>query len=125
KPHAVLPGTAAEIPAAIPILSNAGVFTSQHFTSFNDPEKYTTVCGNAHTIPDYVESLVQKLEDDGYKSIGVVDSDDASGQAFREVAKQAFKDAGIKAKFVAVSPEAVDATPQLQQALADDPDALV
>ncbi len=126
-PHAVLPGTAAEIPAAIPALSNAGVFTVQHFTAdtFNDPEKYPTVFGSAHTIPDYVDSLVEKLTADGYESIGVVDSDDASGQAFRAVAKPSFKEAGIDASFVGVAPDAVDATPQLQQVLADDPDALV
>ncbi|WP_165958911.1 ABC transporter substrate-binding protein [Actinomadura sp. KC345] len=127
KPHAVLPGSAAEIPAGIPILSNAGVFVSQHFTAntFNDPKKYPLVFGNAHTIPDYTESLVQKLKEKGHTSVGVVDSDDSSGQAFEEVAKPAFKEAGIEATFVGVPPSAVDATAQLQQALAGNPDALI
>ncbi|MBB4774814.1 ABC transporter substrate-binding protein [Actinomadura livida] len=127
KPHAVLPGSAAEIPAGIPILANAGVFVSQHFTAntFNDPKKYPLVFGNAHTIPDYTESLVQKLKQEGHASVGVVDSDDSSGQAFEAVAKPAFEEAGIKATFVGVPPSAVDATAQLQQALAGKPDALV
>ncbi|KAA1423049.1 ABC transporter substrate-binding protein [Mumia zhuanghuii] len=127
KPHAVLPGSASEIPAGIPILDNAKVFTSQHFTAdtFNDPKEYPLVFGNAHTIPDYVASFVGKLKADGYTSVGVLNSDDASGQAFQAVAKPALEEAGIEATFAAVSPSAVDATPQMQQVLSDDPDALV
>lgn len=127
RPQAVLPGSASEIPAAIPILSNAGVFTSHHFTgaNFNDPAKYSTTFGNAHTIPAYVASVVAKARAAGYKKVGVVDSDDASGAAFEAVAKPAFEQAGIAATFVSVAPTAVDATPQLQQALAQNPDALL
>ncbi|WP_396655773.1 ABC transporter substrate-binding protein [Microbacterium sp.] len=126
-PHAVLPGSASEIPAGIPILANAGVFTSHHFTAdtFNDPAQFPLVFGNAHTIPDYVASFTAKLVADGHKTVGVVNSDDASGQAFQAVAKPALEDAGIEATFSAVAPTAVDATPQIQQVLANDPDALV
>lgn len=127
KPHAVIPGSASEIPAGIPILAQAGVFTSQHFTSatFNDPKKYPLAFGNAHTIPDYVGSLVDEAKKRGYKSIGILDIDDASGEAFEAVAKPAFGDAGISVTFARVPPEAIDATPQLQQVLAGNPDALI
>ncbi|MFC0529987.1 ABC transporter substrate-binding protein [Phytohabitans kaempferiae] len=127
KPHAVIPGSASEIPAGIPILAQAGVFTSQHFTSatFNDPKKYPLAFGNAHTIPDYVGSLVDEAKKRGYRSIGILDIDDASGEAFEAVAKPAFGEAGISVTFAQVPPESIDATPQLQQVLAGNPDALV
>ncbi|WP_396655772.1 ABC transporter substrate-binding protein [Microbacterium sp.] len=126
-PSAVLPGTAAEIPAGIPILANAGVFTSHHWSdaAHNDPEKYPYLFGNFITVPDYVDAFVQELRDEGHASVGVVNSDDSSGQVFQEVARDALERAGIDATFAAVPPTAVDATAQLQQVLADDPDALV
>lgn len=127
QPHAVIPGSASEIPAGIPILAQASVFTSQHFTSaeFNDPEKYPLEFGNAHTIPNYVGSLVEEITARGYESVGVLDIDDASGEAFETVAEPAFSDAGISATFARVPPDAIDATPQLQQVLAEDPEALI
>jgi len=127
RPHAVIPGSASEIPAGIPILAQAGVFTSQHFTSatFNDPKKYPLAFGNAHTIPDYVGSLVDEVTKKGYKSVGILDIDDASGQAFEAVAEPAFKDAGVAVAFARVPPDSIDATPQLQQVLAPNPQALI
>ncbi|MER7274718.1 ABC transporter substrate-binding protein [Dactylosporangium sp. NPDC000244] len=127
KPHAVIPGVASEIPAGIPILAQAGVFTSQHFTgaTFNDPKKYPLEFGNAHTIPDYVGSLVSKAKESGYQSVGILDIDDASGQAFEAVAGPAFKAAGIAVTFARVPPDSIDATPQLQQVLAPNPNALI
>lgn len=127
RPHAVIAGTASEIPAGIPILAQAGVFTAQHFTSaeFNDPEKYPLSFGNAHTIPDYVNSLVDEVTKHGYKSLGILDLDDAAGEAFEAVAEGAFNDAGISVTFARVPPDSIDATPQLQQVLSADPEALI
>lgn len=127
RPHAVIPGSVSEIPAGIPILAQAGVFTVQHFTSaeFNDPEKYPLEFGNAHTIPDYVGGLVDEISKHGYTSLGILDLDDAAGEAFEAVAKEQFGAAGIEVTFARVPPDAIDATPQLQQVLSSNPEALV
>ncbi|MFC0530006.1 ABC transporter substrate-binding protein [Phytohabitans kaempferiae] len=127
RPDAVIPGSASEMAAGIPILANAGVFTAHHFpgTDFNDPAKYPYAFGSAHSTDHYIGHLAAELAAKGYKKIGYLRQDDAGGEAHQKTAEKYYGELGLEPEFVAVANEAIDATPQLQKVLAGKPDALV
>lgn len=127
QPHAVIPGSLQEQPAGIPVLADAGVFTVHHWTDvqYNDAEDYPYAFGSAHSTESYVTSLVEELDGKGYETLGFLAADDQGGQAYRSVAEPAFADAGYETHFAFVPGDAVDATPQMQQVLDHDPDALI
>lgn len=127
-PHAVIPGGAGETPAGIAITDAAGIFTAHHITdsTFADPEAYPFSFGSAHSTNSYVASLVTEIAaNEEVETLAVVALDDPGGEGFLASLRPAVEEQGWNLAEVQVLPDAIDATPQLQQVLDQDPDVLV
>jgi branched-chain amino acid transport system substrate-binding protein len=127
-PMAVSPGTvSAEAEAIAPILEKSGVFMSTHASdpALDNPSKYPYLFGNGQLPADEAISLADEFSKAGYKKVGVLTEDDASGENFFQADKAAFSAKGISATAAYVPDGATDATPELEQLLAGKPDALL
>jgi ABC-type branched-subunit amino acid transport system substrate-binding protein len=128
KPDVVIPGsTSTEISPSVPILAKAGIFTSEHGadSTLNDPTKYPYVFGNVYLPKDQSDNLAAAFIDKGYKSVAVIDNDNARGQSSVASFKSVFSAKGMSVTSVLVPTTSVDATAQVQQAVASKPDVLL
>jgi branched-chain amino acid transport system substrate-binding protein len=128
KPDAVSPGTiSAETQAIVPILAKAGIFMSTHASdpTLDDPAKYPSLFGDGQLPADEADNLADEFASAGYKKIGILTSNDVSGQNFFLADKQAFAAKGISAQVAYVPSGATDATSQLEQLIAGKPSALL
>ncbi|OLF06662.1 hypothetical protein BLA60_30840 [Actinophytocola xinjiangensis] len=127
-PQAAIPGTpGSDIAAAMPVFAKAGVFVSHHDTNpdLTDVAKYPLSFTNAYPVDNATASLAERLAGEGYRSIAYLTADDTSSRSNARSAQAAFEEAGMSTEVGYVPTTAVDGTPQLQQLLASEPDALV
>ena len=128
KPAAVIPGsTSTDTSAVVPLLTKAKIFTPNHSSddTVNDPTKNPYAFQDVFTSDDQAENLAAKFQSKGYKKVAVIDSDDARGQGALASYKKVFASKGFQVNTVAVPDTSVDATPQVQQLMADKPDVLL
>jgi len=128
KPQAVIPGTpGSDIAAAMPVFAKAGVFVTHHDTNpdLTDVAKYPYSFTNAYPVDNATASLAERLAGEGYEKIAYLTADDTSSRSNAKSAQKAFEEAGMSTEVGFVPTTAVDGTPQLQQLLATEPDALV
>lgn len=127
-PDGVIPGAIpTETTAIVPVLAKAGVFVSQHGTdpTLNDPKKYPLSFGSAYLPSSMAENVASKFKEEGFTSVGMLSPDDVSGHAAADATKTTLENVGIKFNVVYMPPTAVDATSQMQQVIAGNPDVML
>ena len=80
------------------------------------------------TLNDIVQgpALAQLVDEQGYRNVGVLYRDDAWGQGIAETFEAAFTETyGGQVRAVAVTPQQASYLAEIQQSLADDPEAMV
>lgn len=127
---ALLAGTASsEISAVVPITGQHEIFVAHHGAGigaeFLDPEEYPFVFGTAYQPTDQGMSLADELSAEGFSNVTVITTDNVAGESSYEAMEAAFEDAGITSEAIFIPDDAVDVTPQMQQAMDTNPDALV
>lgn len=128
KPPVVIPGsTSSDTSATVPILAKANIFTPNHSSdpTVNDPTKYPYAFQDVFTPDDQAANLADKFQTEGFKNVAVIDSDDARGQAALSAYKNVMTAKGFTVHTAAVPATSVDATPQVQQLLVNNPDVLL
>lgn len=128
KPAAVIPGsTSTDTSAVVPLLTKAKIFSPNHSSddTVNDPAKNPYAFQDVFTSTDQAENLAETFQKKGYKKVAVIDSDDARGQAALASYKKVFAEKGFTVSTAAVPDTSVDATPQVQQLMSDNPDVLL
>jgi branched-chain amino acid transport system substrate-binding protein len=125
----VIPGiTAVDAPplaaalAAKPILQ----ITTASENVLSDPDKYPNLYSSSSTFRSNAAATVEQLEKDGITKAAFISGDAENAHDTAKDLKELAGDAGIEvAADVYVPTDAPDATPQMQQALASNPEALV
>jgi branched-chain amino acid transport system substrate-binding protein len=91
----------------------------------NDPSKYPNLYVPTGGYPPQETALVQRLKSQGITKLAIVTGDDVSGHEEAAARVAAAKKAGVSVVAQEFVPDtAVDATPQVQKALAAHPQAL-
>jgi ABC-type branched-subunit amino acid transport system substrate-binding protein len=128
KPDLTFAGlTSSEVTPAVPILAKAGLLSvgAASAGSLDDPAKYplhfSVSPGSASTGPALVEEMASK----GYKKIGVAVTSEEHGLSTEATIVAAAKAKGIATATVEIPTTTVDATPQVSQLKAANPDAVV
>jgi branched-chain amino acid transport system substrate-binding protein len=127
-PDMVQGGTSSnETLAMLPIMMEHKImyFGQNGAADINNPEKYPYAFSMAVPPSVTVQVVTDYCKKMGYKKVGVMQSNSASGQSEMALFETAFKDAGIEFVVQTFEPTAVDMTPQLDALKAAGPDALV
>jgi ABC-type branched-subunit amino acid transport system substrate-binding protein len=92
----------------------------------NDPSKYPNLFMTLNDFPANEQAIANALKSKGITKAAFISGDDSSGQGAQAAFAAAAKSAGITVTASVLVPDtAVDAKPQLQQALASNPQVLV
>ncbi|GII87835.1 hypothetical protein Ssi03_58250 [Sphaerisporangium siamense] len=128
KPDLVYPGGSSAVSLSLlPILSRQKILSigGTVSTLLNDPKKFPYHFGVSSPGKDYAPALIRTAKEKGYKKIGMLYSNDATGQSSAEIYKAAVQGAGMEFVEARYEATALDMTSQLNQLRAQNPDALV
>jgi ABC-type branched-subunit amino acid transport system substrate-binding protein len=127
-PDMVISGASSdEAVPVLPILAKAKVlqFSCSGASDYNVPAKYPLAFSTSPSPSDVANDLFAEMQQKGYKSVGMLTTDDVLGHSQATgYAPVAAKD-GITFNTRYVPDNAVSATAQLQQLLSTKPDALI
>jgi branched-chain amino acid transport system substrate-binding protein len=128
QPDLVIAGsTSNETLALLPILTAHKILSMQEpgSAAIDVPSKYPYDFATSQTNASEAAGLAQSVKSLGYKSVGILISNDALGQAKEPSLVNALNAQGIKTHAVTYSDTALDVTPELQQLQSDQPDVLI
>lgn len=127
-PDLVYPGSSSAVSLSLlPLLTKDKVLSVGATTSaaLNDPAKFPYHFGVAEASATYVPSFVKIAEEKKYAKVGIIYSNDATGQAAKDMYSQELKTAGVEVVEAGYETKALDMTAQLNQLKAAHVDALV
>lgn len=128
KPDMVYPGGSSAVSLSLlpittreEILSLGGTVASQ----LNDPESFPYHFGTAELTDAYVPPFGLIAEERGFQKIGMIFSNNPTGQAAEAAYREEIEAAGMEFVSVGYQPEALDMTPQFEQLRSQNPDAII
>ncbi|GAA1002314.1 ABC transporter substrate-binding protein [Acrocarpospora pleiomorpha] len=128
KPDLVYPGSSSAVSLSLlPILTRQKIISIGGTVSnlLNDPVKFPYHFGISSPGKDYAPALIRLAQAKGYKKIGMLYANDATGQSSAQIYKGAIEAAGMEFVEARYEATALDMTSQLNQLRAQSPDALV
>ncbi len=127
-PDAVYPGgSSAVTQAMLPILTREKILSTDATSSdaLNKPSDYPYHFGVSQLASAPLPAFIAELKAKGYKKIGMIFANSATGQSTEASFSKGIKDAGMEFTSVSYDEKALDMTPQLQQLQAQNPDAVI
>lgn len=127
-PDLVYPGSSSAVSLSLlPLLSKDKVLSVGATTSaaLNDPAKFPFHFGVAEASAAYVPAFVDVAQDKGYQKVGIIYSNDATGQAAKDMYSKELEAAGVEVVAAGYETKALDMTAQLNQLKSQDVDAIV
>jgi branched-chain amino acid transport system substrate-binding protein len=122
----IIPGVFGAVTAAVvPTLVANPALQMSSATAVNDPKKYPRYFSTGPGLVPTSQSVVAHAKEKGYKHVGVMAIDNASSRAILDVYKASGDAEGIQVDTVVVPANAADATPQWQQLMSKNVDAIV
>lgn len=128
KPNLVLPGvTSNETDALLPLLARYGILSIATTGSPNitNTAKYPLSFGSSFEPQDGPNSLAAYAAKQGYKTIGVLYSDDAYGTSWYSYVSAAVKAQNLKQVAVSYDPTSIDLSPEMSKLDAEHPDVII
>ena len=128
KPAMVLDGTISnETNALLPILNRNKVLSCgvTLTTQANQPQKYPYSFHVSNHPTDQANGMATKLQEAGYKKVGLFQQNDANGQVSRAGYEKALKAKGFEVVAEAYDPTSLDMSAPLERLAAQKPDVIV
>jgi branched-chain amino acid transport system substrate-binding protein len=128
KPDAMYPGGSSAVSLALePVLTQNKILATDATSSdaLNNPAKYPYFFGVSQLASTPVPSFISNLQTKGYKKIGMIFANNATGQTTEASFSKGIKAAGLDFTSVSYSQNSLDMTPQLQQLKAANVDAVI
>jgi branched-chain amino acid transport system substrate-binding protein len=126
KPDLVIAGNSSNIALAMtPVLTREEIISTGQTAAVTDSTLYPYHFSFQPSIPLFVQGVVDRMKQQGYKKVALLVGNDATGTFYSGLYKTAFGEAGITLVQQQYSPTDIDMTAQLQQLQAQNPEALV
>ena len=128
KPDAMYPGGSSAVSLALqPVMTQNKILATDATSSdaLNNPAKYPYFFGVSQLASTPVPSFISALQSKGYKKIGMIFANNATGQTTEASFSKGIKAAGLGFTSVSYSQNSLDMTPQLQQLKAAGVDAVI
>jgi branched-chain amino acid transport system substrate-binding protein len=128
KTDAIYPGGSSAVSLALePVLTQNKILATDATSSdaLNVPAKYPYFFGVSTLASTPVPSFIAALQSKGYKKIGMIFANNATGQTTEASFSKGIKAAGLGFTSVSYSQNSLDMTPQLQQLKAAGVDAVI
>jgi branched-chain amino acid transport system substrate-binding protein len=128
RPDAVYPGgSSAVTQAMLPILTREKILSTDATSSdaLNKPSDFPYHFGVSQLASAPLPAFIAELQGKGYKKIGMIFANSATGQNTEASFSKGIKAAGMDFTSVSYDEKALDMTPQLQQLQATNPDAVI
>jgi branched-chain amino acid transport system substrate-binding protein len=128
KPDGMYPGGSSAVSLALePVLTQNKILATDATSSdaLNNPTKYPYFFGVSTLASTPVPSFISALQTKGYKKIGMIFANNATGQTTEASFSKGIKAAGLDFTSVSYSQNSLDMTPQLQQLKAANVDAVI
>jgi branched-chain amino acid transport system substrate-binding protein len=126
-PDLIYPGTnSSDFKALLPILEKRNLLAMAEADGglLASAEKYQRVFTVSPSISVQLDSVVSYLKDQGYKNVGLFQSETAFAEFQTPVLKEALGKAGIKTSVITFDNASLDLTPELSRLKAKKPDVV-
>lgn len=128
KPNLVYAGGSSSVSLSLlPVLSRNKILSMAGTVSnvLNDPAKYPYHFGVSAPGKAYAPAQAEEIKKAGHKKVGMIYSNDATGQSTFKLYEEALKAVGVELVSATYEATALDMTSQLQQLKAQRIDALI